>query len=829
MSSNLIGQILLDQFRVDAFIASGGMGVVYRVWDLNRNVNLAMKVLHAELAEDPSIFKRFQREARALQKLAHPNIIQFYGLFRTADFAFILERFIDGPTLKDILRNYHGQPMPPNETLSYLKALSAALGYAHVHGVVHCDVKPGNVMIDKGGVIYLTDFGIARHAESTTTTLATVGTAAYMAPEQIQGDPVNPATDVYALGVLLFKMLTGQRPFRGSVSDTDSMSSTAGERIRYEHLHVSPPDPKTINPNLSDSLAQVLLKALSKDPEERYSDIQTLFSQACSAIGVSPAEVEERVSITELPQPYPRPWVEKTADSEAEFPKTKDKRTIDWRRPPIIGAFGLIAFIVIILIWTVGTPPPPPPAFTQTPTNMDEPTQTVIVVGPGVTETQPTPTSTDLPIPTKTPTPTNTPIIAVSNPMDIAELIHIPSGEFIMGSDKNNDPYWYGAEGPSHRVYLEGYWIYRTEVTNRMYQTCVEQHACPRPAYNKSSTRAEYFSNPAYDNYPVIFVSSDDAISYCRWAGGRLPTEAEWEKAARGEDSRLFAWGNQPPTGELANYCDRNCSDNLRDSSQDDGYRDTSPAGNYPKGSSPYGLLDMAGNVWEWTSDWFDPVYYKVAPLENPLGPASGQRRVVRGGSWYNPAEGIRTVNRRSERPGTTTETLGFRCVVEEADAPAPDSLQPKSNSIQKVAASAATQKEILSTRSIWGPASFRSLDQPGSLEYSVFVNPREAWIWDFAWCAVNQDKLNAILRPLSMNFLIDETLLAPDQIFEYEGDARSISGWRCHYFVVFLENWQSGTTVNLEISYKLSKAINDGDQTYSAGAYQQIIVVKVN
>src|SRR3972149_638759 len=245
MSTNPIGQTLLHQYGVDAFIAPRGMGAVYRVWDLKRNVPLAMKVLHAELAEDPSVFKRFQREARALQKLAHPNIVPFYGLFQAQDIAFLLERFVDGPTLKDILRQRQGKPLPIEETLAYLKALSAAIGYAHANGVVHCDIKPGNVMIDPGGNVYLTDFGIARHTESiTTSTVGAAGTPAYMAPEQIRGEQVTPATDVYALGVLLYEMLTGQRPFRGDDEGTESSGATAAERIRYAHVHREPPDPR---------------------------------------------------------------------------------------------------------------------------------------------------------------------------------------------------------------------------------------------------------------------------------------------------------------------------------------------------------------------------------------------------------------------------------------------------------------------------------------------------------------------------------------------------------------------------------------------------------
>jgi serine/threonine-protein kinase len=192
-----IGQTLLNQYRVDAFIASGGMGAVYKVWDLKRNVPLAMKVLHSDLAEDPSMFKRFQREANALKKLAHPNIVPFYGLFQTLDFAFLLEHYIDGPSLKNILKQKQGKPMEVREALPYLKALCAALGYAHSYRVVHCDVKPGNVLIDHGGIVFLTDFGIARNAESTTTTMGAAGTAAYMAPEQIRGEAVSPATDVF--------------------------------------------------------------------------------------------------------------------------------------------------------------------------------------------------------------------------------------------------------------------------------------------------------------------------------------------------------------------------------------------------------------------------------------------------------------------------------------------------------------------------------------------------------------------------------------------------------------------------------------------------------
>jgi eukaryotic-like serine/threonine-protein kinase len=231
------------------------------VWDLKRNVPLAMKVLHSNLGEDPSVFKSFQREAISLKKLAHPNIVPFYGLHQVGENAFLLQRFIDGPTLKELLQENKGRPLAIADALVYLKAVAAALHFAHASTVVHCDVKPGNVLLDRGGNIYLTDFGIARHADSTTTTMVGLGTPAYMAPEQILEKSVTPATDIYALGVMLFEMVTGQRPFQRAMKrDTESGRADCRERIRYAHLHLPPPDPRSINPQISGS-------AGASDPE----------------------------------------------------------------------------------------------------------------------------------------------------------------------------------------------------------------------------------------------------------------------------------------------------------------------------------------------------------------------------------------------------------------------------------------------------------------------------------------------------------------------------------------------------------------------------------
>jgi serine/threonine protein kinase len=290
--SDLIGQVLLNQFRVEASISVGGMGTVYRVWDLKRGVALAMKVLHSDLIEDAISLKRFQHEANFLKKLRHPNIVPFYGLYQTGNISFFLEGYIDGPTLREILRQRQENRLSITEALTCLKSICAALGYAHYQGIVHCDVKPSNVIVDRGGSIFITDFGISQHAESNLTTLA-AGTPAYIAPEQLMGLPVAKTTDIYSLGIMFYEILTGQRPFTGSKA---LQKGNSRERIRYEQLNLHPQNPKKLNPALPPELAEVILKALAKNPVERYQSAQEFFMAACKGAGIERDRIPDRLS-----------------------------------------------------------------------------------------------------------------------------------------------------------------------------------------------------------------------------------------------------------------------------------------------------------------------------------------------------------------------------------------------------------------------------------------------------------------------------------------------------------------------------------------------------
>ncbi len=243
--------------------------------------------------------------------------------------------------------------------------------------------------------------------------------------------------------------------------------------------------------------------------------------------------------------------------------------------------------------------------------------------------------------------------------IDKMELIYIPSGEFFMGSI-TNDPLAEKDEWPRHPVFVDSFWIDKTEITNHQYRLCVASGVCEAPFEQRNS----FFQ----DDLPVVGVDWFQSQAYCEWVGGRLPTEAEWEKAARGTDSRIYPWGNEFD-GTRLNSCDKNCIQDWKDVRWDDGYKYTAPVGSYPDGASPYGILDMSGNVWEWTNDWYAEDYYVDAPYRNPMGPMDGVQRVIRGGSWHYSGRNLRAVNRHKDTPTFRYDKIGFRCVLPENSA----------------------------------------------------------------------------------------------------------------------------------------------------------------
>ena len=279
-----------------------------------------------------------------------------------------------------------------------------------------------------------------------------------------------------------------------------------------------------------------------------------------------------------------------------------------------------------------------------------------------------TPQPTEIILPTSTSTRDFPPSVIGKDGMT---LLYVPAGEFLMGikgADILADCQklasycnlnWFDAESPQHAVYLNAFRIDQTEVTTKMYLACVKAGGCKPLERNISHTRSNYYGNGEFYNYPVVFVDWNMAKAYCEWAGRRLPTDAEWEKAARGIDGRLYPWGNNVPEENMLNYNGKyGYSRNTFDG-------DTTKVGSFPVDQSPYGAFDMAGNVGEWVADWYSESYYLDSPLSNPLGPVSGEGRVQRGGLWFSPPEQVYIFGRNWEIPSVADDFTGFRCAVD--------------------------------------------------------------------------------------------------------------------------------------------------------------------
>jgi formylglycine-generating enzyme required for sulfatase activity len=240
--------------------------------------------------------------------------------------------------------------------------------------------------------------------------------------------------------------------------------------------------------------------------------------------------------------------------------------------------------------------------------------------------------------------------MACAAPSVTGERAQVPAGEFNMGSAPGEGS---ADEQPRHRVWLSAFDIDRFEVTNRRYRACVKAGRCEPPQMRSSHLRSEYFDDDRFSDYPVIFVDKSQAAAFCEFSGGRLPTEAEWEKAARGAAPSInrYPWGDREPDCSLANLGGQaNC------------LGDTDRVGRRTAGQSPFGLMDMAGNVWEWVADWYDADYYRTTSGRDPKGPAQGSLGIVRGGCWESGADSLRVSCRKPTLPSTWAYNVGFRC-----------------------------------------------------------------------------------------------------------------------------------------------------------------------
>lgn len=322
-----------------------------------------------------------------------------------------------------------------------------------------------------------------------------------------------------------------------------------------------------------------------------------------------------------------------------------------------------LLFVVAMLISLAGSilvAACEPASLSDQSENTPEPT---IAQTEGISQV-PIPTETKKPtvIPGFTPTATSLPA-KFTDDLGV-EMMLVPAGEFTMGEDPDialaecqKWRYDCGRDesiGPIHQVYLDAFYMDKYEVTNALYRACVDAGICQQPIRTNSHTRSDYFENPEFDDYPVIYVEWEMANTFCEWREARLPTEAEWEKAARGIDGRPYPWGEEKPGCDYANLAQM-CKG------------DTSRGGVFIRDVSPYGVYDMAGNVTEWVADWYSEYYYGMSPVANPLGPEEGEAKVLRGDNWVNskitPEQG--KIYHRGFYRVTQSDyylALGFRC-----------------------------------------------------------------------------------------------------------------------------------------------------------------------
>jgi serine/threonine protein kinase len=306
---NWIGQTLGGRYQLETLLGQGGMSAVYRATDPNLRRTVAVKLIHTHLAADPEFVRRFEEEAAAVARLRHPNIIQVYDFNHDGDVYYMVLEFVPGETLQDKLRALNSQQklLPFAETINVTISLCEAVQYAHNQGMIHRDLKPANVMITPKNEAILMDFGIAKiiGGENLTATGAMIGTVAYMAPEQIRGQRPDHRADIYSLGVMLFEMVSGRRPFEG-----DSAPSTM-----MMHLTEPVPDLRQINQNTPPQLVQIIEKTLAKEPAQRYQNAADLAADlravnlhvASSAINTAAMTAVQSPAIPAIAPPLPAP------------------------------------------------------------------------------------------------------------------------------------------------------------------------------------------------------------------------------------------------------------------------------------------------------------------------------------------------------------------------------------------------------------------------------------------------------------------------------------------------------------------------------------------
>lgn len=629
----------IGKVRIEKLLARGGMAEVYLGTHLTLERLVAVKVLHSFIEEEPNLLERFQREARVVAGLRHPNIVQIFDFDTTDGHPFIVMEYLKGPTLATYLRHLHHRKkrLPEEQIARLLQGLAGALGYAHGRGVIHRDVKPGNIMLhnredeiplDKplpdGVEPVVTDFGLVRIVNAASLTISGFlsGTPTYASPEQARGDETDHRSDIYSLGVVLYEMLAGHVPFEAENAVT----------ILHMHIHAAPPP----IPGITALVQAVVTRALEKNPDNRFQTSQEMAAEFDRAIGVSaqaigmqepylgspipmngsmggsiPSPAMPALTEVDTPPdlktgPPAAPPAMAPARSPVPTPEPEPlpipaPEKVPGPRPARIGKWIAVGLISLVLIALVGvgalrflTSGPPSPKSTQ-------------AAGPV------------LPATTGSPSPS-----APLNLPGSEGMVKVDAGKYEVGTALVPPDDYHVAP---RAVDLDEFWIDKFPVTSALYQQFVAQTNAPPPPVTDEG------------DHPVIGVTWDQAVAYCAWANKRLPDEAEWEAAGRGPGvaPQLYPWGNdKTANGQTRNLPDQN----------------TYAVGEQAFNHSILGVFDMVGNIWEWVGEPYSDI---------PQG-----SRILRGGRFGLPINDL--AYRLVVTPDDTryVRFAGFRCAADQ-------------------------------------------------------------------------------------------------------------------------------------------------------------------